>query len=162
MDGELIEGSKPTKEIPLHLAMYRSRPETNAVVHLHSPYAVAVSTLDDVDPLNVIPPLTAYYVMRVGKLPLVPYLRPGHPSLGEAVLTHAADAACCLLANHGPVASATSLEAALDAVEEIEQTARIWLQVRALPLRPLNEEQQLELRRIFGASTHSGTAEEDR
>ncbi len=84
-DGSLISGDPPSKEAFLHLTIYQERPSAQAVVHLHSPYAVAVSCLAEVNPDDVIPPITAYYVMRVGQLPLIPYYRPGDRALAEAV-----------------------------------------------------------------------------
>ncbi|HEY1383519.1 MAG TPA: class II aldolase/adducin family protein, partial [Dongiaceae bacterium] len=78
-NGKHISGDAPTKESFLHLAMYRERASAGAVVHLHSTHSVAVSCLDGIDPEDVLPPITAYYVMRVGKLPLIPYFAPGDP-----------------------------------------------------------------------------------
>ena len=101
--GAHVSGDQPTKETFLHRAVYDERPGTGAVVHLHSTHSVAVSVLADVDPANVLPPITAYYVMRVGKLPLVPFYRPGDPKLGEAIREYAAGHHAMLLANHGPV-----------------------------------------------------------
>src|SRR6202023_516440 len=75
--GKLVSGEPPTKETFLHRAMYEERPQDSAVVHLHSTYSVAVSCLAEVDSADVLPPITAYYVMRVGRLPLVPYHPPG-------------------------------------------------------------------------------------
>ena len=100
--GNHISGDKPTKETFLHIGMYKHRADARAVVHLHSTHSVAVSCLADIDPANVIPPITAYYVMRVGTLPLVPYYRPGDPALGPAVEALAGKHHAVLLANHGP------------------------------------------------------------
>jgi len=138
--GKPIGGDRPTKECPLHLAMYDARPQERAIVHLHSTYSTAVSCLADVDPANVLPPLTAYYVMRVGRLPLVPYFPPGDAALANAARKLAADAHALLLANHGPIVAAASLDAAADAVEVLEQTARVFLLLRGCSVRPLLEE----------------------
>ena len=138
-------GHPPTKEVPLHLAAYEARPETTAVVHLHSPYAVALSVLSGLDADDVLPPLTAYYVMRVGRLPLVGYLPPGDAGLGKAVAGLLARSPCVLLANHGSLAAGTSLDAAVDAVEEIEQTARLWFIVGDRSTRPLTASQVASL-----------------
>ena len=100
--GRHVGGDKPTKETFLHMGMYRRRETAGAVVHLHSTYSVAVSCLDGLDPRDVIPPITAYYVMRVGALPLVPYYRAGRPALGPAVEALADRHHAVLLANHGP------------------------------------------------------------
>jgi len=143
-DGTHLDGPPPSKEVVLHLALYESRPDARAVAHVHSTHAVAYTCLDDLDPTDVLPPLTAYYVMRVGRLPLVGYLRPGDPGLGAAVV--AAGSPCVLLAYHGSVAAATTLEAAVDAVEEIEETARIALLLRPHPHHPLSPAQADALR----------------
>ena len=150
-DGRLLSGDKPTKEQPLHTAVYGARPQANAIVHLHSHYSVAVSVLRDIDPQRVLPPLTAYYVMRVGRLPLVPYFRPGDPRVADVIGELAGDAAAVLLANHGPVVSGDSLEAAVYATEELEETARLFLTLYGKPVRTLDEEQIEELRQVFAA-----------
>jgi len=147
--GNLVAGEAPTKESFLHLAMYRERVNAGAVVHLHSTHSVAVSCLDGINHEDVLPPITAYYVMRVGKLPLIPYYAPGDKALGEAVGRCAAQHAAVLLANHGPVVSGTSLSAAVDAMEELEETARLYLLLHGRPTRYLNEEQIADLKRRF-------------
>ena len=147
--GNLVAGEAPTKESFLHLAMYRERVNAGAVVHLHSTHSVAVSCLDGINHEDVLPPITAYYVMRVGKLPLIPYYAPGDKALGEAVGRCAAQHAALLLANHGPVVSGTSLSAAVDAMEELEETARLYLLLHGRPTRYLNEEQIADLKRRF-------------
>ncbi len=139
--GTHVGGDAPTKEALLHLAMYRERPRDHAVVHLHSTHSVAVSVLADVDPANVLPSLTAYYAMRIGTLPLLPYYAPGDPALAEAVGRTAGKHHAVLLANHGPVVSGSSLAAAADAVEELEVTAKLWLIVRHERLRALTQAQ---------------------
>ncbi len=144
--GELVSGDPPTKESFLHRAMYQERPGTAAVVHLHSTHAVAVSCLADVDPHDVLPPITAYYVMRVGRLPLVPYFRPGDRALAEAVRQRASRHHAVLLANHGPVVAGKSLEAAVYATEELEETARLFLLLGGRKTRLLTAEQVAELR----------------
>jgi ribulose-5-phosphate 4-epimerase/fuculose-1-phosphate aldolase len=126
--------------------MYDVRPDANAIVHLHSTYAVAVACLDGVDPADVLPPLTPYYVMRVGRLPLVPYGRPGDKALADAVRSAARDSAALLLANHGPIVAAPSLDAAVGAAEEIEEAAKIVLLLRGLPTRTLTPEDTAALR----------------
>jgi ribulose-5-phosphate 4-epimerase/fuculose-1-phosphate aldolase len=119
------------------------------VVHLHSVHAVAVSVLADVDPADVLPPLTAYYAMRVGRLPLLPYFAPGDLALAEAVRSQAGAHHALLLANHGPVVAGTSLAAAADAIEELEATARLYLLLRRERTRVLTAAQVAELRRRF-------------
>ena len=147
--GKHVSGDSPTKESFLHLAMYRERAGAGAVVHLHSTHSVAVSCLDGVDPEDVLPPITAYYVMRVGKLPLIPYYAPGDPGLGEAVGKVAAKHSAVLLANHGPVVAGSSLSAAMNAIEELEETARLYLLLHGRPTRYLTPEQVADLRKRF-------------
>ena len=147
--GKLISGDAPTQESFLHLAMYRERATAGAVVHLHSTHSVAVSCLDGINHDDVLPPITAYYVMRVGKLPLIPYYAPGDAALGEAVGQFAAKHAAVLLANHGPIVSGSSLSAAVDAIEELEETARLYLLLHGKPTHCLSAAQVADLMRRF-------------
>lgn len=150
-DGRPVAGDAPTKEAFLHTTMYRCRPRSGAVVHLHSTHSVAVSCLDGIDHADCLPPITAYYVMRIGALPLVPYFPPGDMALAEAVGALAGKHHAVLLANHGPVVAGTSLSVAADAIEELEATARLFLLLRDQPVRTLTAEQVAELRRRFPA-----------
>jgi ribulose-5-phosphate 4-epimerase/fuculose-1-phosphate aldolase len=144
--GNLVSGDPPTKESFLHFAMYDRRSEYGAVVHLHSTHSVAVSILDDVNHEDVLPPLTAYYVMRVGSLPLVPYFPPGDLGLADAVGALASRHHAVLLANHGPVVAGSSLANAQYATEELEETAKLFLLLKGQRTRPLDERQTKELR----------------
>jgi ribulose-5-phosphate 4-epimerase/fuculose-1-phosphate aldolase len=144
--GTPIGGDRPTKECALHLAMYDARPHERAIVHLHSTYSTAVSCLADFDAADALPPLTAYYVMRVGHLPLVPYFPPGDPALAHAARRLAVGAHALLLANHGPIVAAASLDAAADAVEVLEQTARLFLLLRGRDVRLLSGDEVRALR----------------
>ena len=145
--GKLVSGDAPSKEAFLHLAMYEERAKNAAVVHLHSTPSVAVSVLEGVDPTDVLPPLTAYYVMRIGSLPLVPYYAPGDMALAQAVRGFAGKHHAVLLANHGPVVAGSSLSAAADAVEELEATAKLFLLLRHEKVRCLTPEQVADLRK---------------
>ena len=147
--GALLSGDAPTKEGFLHRVMYEGRPEAGAVLHLHSTHSVAVSCLADVDPQDVLPPITAYYVMRIGRLPLVPYFPPGDLRLAEAVRPLVGKHHAVLLANHGPVVAGTSLAAASGAMEELEETARLFLLLQGHRVRHLTPEQVDELRTTF-------------
>ena len=147
--GTHISGDKPTKEAFLHMAMYDMRPQAGAVVHLHSTASVAVSCLDGLDPNDVLPPLTAYYVMRIGRLPLVPYFAPGDLALAEAVRAKAADHHAVLMANHGPVVAGKTLEDAVYASEELEEAAKIYLTLRHLTPNPLTQDQVDDLNRRY-------------
>ncbi len=139
--GNHVGGDPPTKESVLHLAVYEQRPEARAVVHLHSTHSVAVSCLDDIDPKNVLPAITAYYIMRVGTLPLVPFYPPGDGALANAVGVLAADYHAILLAHHGPVVAGRSLSEAVDAVEELEETAKLYLMLRGTNYKVLTDRQ---------------------
>ncbi len=147
--GKLLSGDAPTKESFLHRVMYEERQRTGAVIHLHSTHSVAISCLADIDPADVLPPITAYYVMRVGRLPLVPYYRPGDLALAEAVRGFAGKHHAVLLANHGPVVAGSSLDAAANAIEELEETAKLFLLLRGCKTRFLTAEQVAEVRTAF-------------
>lgn len=149
VNGVPLRGDPPTKEAALHLAMYGARPADTAVVHLHATHSVAVSILQGTDARDALPPLTAYYAMRVGRLPMLPYFPPGDVELAAAVGAAAAQHHALLLANHGPVVSGTSLAAAADAIEELEATAKLWLLVRHERIRPLTSAEVAELERRF-------------
>ena len=149
-EGRLLSGDKPSKETFLHIAMYRER-SAGAVVHLHSVHAVAISCLADIDADDVFPPITAYAIMQVGKLALAPYYPPGDESLAEAVRKLAGKHHAILLANHGPVVAGSSLDAAVNAIEELEQTAKLVLLLRGQPLRLLTPEQIAELNQRFSS-----------
>jgi ribulose-5-phosphate 4-epimerase/fuculose-1-phosphate aldolase len=147
--GRLIGGDAPTKESFLHIAMYEKRADCRAVVHLHSTHSVAVSVLDEIDPADALPPLTAYFVMRIGRLPLVPYFAPGDKELATAVGALAGKHHAMLLANHGPVVAGSSLANAQYATEELEETAKLFLLLRAHKIRPLTPDQVADLQARF-------------
>src|ERR1700756_3022530 len=126
-----VDGDKPSKEVFMHRAFYRARQDAGAVVHLHSTMATAVACLPDVDAANPIPPLTPYFVMRVGRtMPIVEYYRPGDPAMEPAIRSAATDARAVLLANHGPVVSGKTLTDAVYAAEELEEAAKLFLLLR--------------------------------
>lgn len=140
--GTLVDGDKPTKEMPLHAAFYETRPEkTGAVVHLHSSHSTVLSVLPDTDPDNMLPPITAYGIMRVGKVKLLPYFMPGDLAMGDAIRGLAGKRSAVVLANHGPVVAGKDLEAAVYAMEELEETAKLTLMTRGLNPRLLNNVQ---------------------
>ncbi|MFD1790807.1 3-oxo-tetronate 4-phosphate decarboxylase [Ochrobactrum teleogrylli] len=141
-EGKFVGGDKPTKEMPLHAAFYETRAaKTGAVVHLHSCHSVALSMLPDVDPDNMLPPLTAYSIMKLGKVKLLPYFIPGDPAMGDAIRGLAGKRSAVMLANHGPVVAAKDLEAAVYAVEELEETAKLAILTRGLKPNMLTEAQ---------------------
>lgn len=147
--GRFVSGDVPTKEAFLHFSMYGERAEAGAVVHLHPSHSTAVSLLADVDPDDVLPALTAYYVMRVGRLPLVPYFAPGDPDLAHAVRALAGRHHAVLLANHGPVVAGRSLADAQYATEELEETAKLFLLLQGHRIRPLTPAQVADLKARF-------------
>ena len=150
--GRLLSGDAPTKEVPLHSALYQSRGGARAVVHLHSTHSVALSMLPEIDPRAALPPMTAYYLMRCGATALVPYYRPGDPTVADAIKGLAGKYSSVLLANHGPVVSGDTLEAAVFAIEELEETAKLYLLLRGLNPRYLSPEQVQDLAKVFGLS----------
>jgi 3-dehydro-4-phosphotetronate decarboxylase len=150
-NGKHLSGEKPSKEYFLHLAVYENRIDSGAIVHLHSSYAAAVSCLEGLDPVSCIPPITPYFVMRVGKLPLIPYFRPGDKALAGEIARHAAKHAAVLLANHGPVVSGKELDSAMYAIEELEETAKLMLSLHGHKIRTLSENQIQDLREQFNA-----------
>ena len=149
-EGRHVSGDKPSKEVFLHQAFYETRPQTGAVVHLHSTYATALSCLPELDPQDCIPPLTPYVVMRVGKVPLLPYVRPGDPAMGTMIRELGGSSAAVLLANHGPVVTAGDLTSAVYAAEELEETAKLLVLLNARQPRLLTSAQVQELHTVFG------------
>ena len=145
----LVSGDAPTKEIPLHAALYETRTTARAIVHLHCAHCVAVSMLPEIDAGNALPPMTPYYVMRCGTTALLPYFAPGDAAVGDAIRSLAGKYACILLANHGPVVAGETLEAAVFAVEELEETAKLYLMLRGMNPRMLTKEQVAELAARF-------------
>ena len=151
VDYRHIGGDKPSKEVFMHRAMYRARPDAGAVVHLHSTHATAVGCLPDVDPTNPIPPLTPYFVMRVGRsMPIVEYYRPGDAAMEPAIHEAALGARAVLLANHGPVVSGKTLTDAVYAAEELEEAAKLFLMLRGSAPRLLTRGQVDDLLDTFG------------
>jgi ribulose-5-phosphate 4-epimerase/fuculose-1-phosphate aldolase len=140
-NGHQIDGDKPTKELPLHAAFYETRSQAGAVVHIHCCHAVALSTMPDVDEDNFLPPITPYAIMQLGKVKLLPFFVPGDPAMGDAVKGLAGKRSAVMLANHGPVVSAKDIEAACNAIEELEATARLALLTRGLGARLLTDSQ---------------------
>ena len=145
--GGVAPGPEPTKELPLHSALYRTRGAARAIVHLHSTHSVAVSCLADVDPKQPIPPITPYYVMKIGNLVLLPYYAPGDMTLANAVKEVAGKHHAILLANHGPIVAGKDLQSAVYATEELEETAKLYLLLRGNRLKILSPEQVAELHR---------------
>lgn len=145
VEGNLLDGDPPTKEMPLHAAFYDTRSTAGAVVHLHSCHSVAWSMMPEVDPDNFLPPLTPYAIMKLGRVKLLPFYRPGDPAMGEAVRGLAGKRTAVMLANHGPVVAGKDVEAACNAIEELEDTARLAMLMRGYEARMLSEDQVTDL-----------------
>ena len=145
LDGKPLSGDAPSKEAFLHLAMYQERPSAQGIVHLHCTHCVALSCLEHGSPEDVLPPITAYYMMRVRRLPLIPYFRPGDKALADAVRAKAKKHHAVLLANHGPVVAGKSLEDAVYNAEEMEETAKLYFLLDARRARFLDASQIADL-----------------
>ena len=150
VDNRLVSGDAPTKEIPLHAALYETRSASRAIVHLHSTHSVALSMLPEIDPRAALPEMTPYYLMKCGLTALLPYYRPGDPAVADAIRGLAGKYSSVLLANHGPVVAGDSLEAAVFAMEELEETAKLYLLLRGLNPRYLSPAQIADLTKTFG------------
>ena len=148
-NGRFVDGDKPTKEMPLHSAFYDTRSTAGAVVHLHSCHSVALSMMDDVDSDNFLPPLTPYAIMKLGKVQLLPFFLPGDPAMGDAVRGLAGKRSAVMLANHGPVVAGKDVEAACNAIEELEDTARLALLTRGMNPQTLSADQVRQLVTTF-------------
>ncbi|MGG7447334.1 aldolase [Kosakonia oryzendophytica] len=149
MTGELISGQKASKEMLMHLAMYRQRPTCGGIVHLHSPWLTALSCLSDLNDENALPPITPYYVMRVGKLPVIPYIRPGSPKIADEVERLAGEHNAMLLANHGPIISGKDIREACFNAEELEETAKLYFILKPHGMRTLSDDNVAELNATF-------------
>lgn len=149
VSGRHVEGDAPTKEMPLHAAFYDTRSMAGAVVHLHSCHSVALSLLPEVDPEDFLPRLTPYAIMQLGRVKLLPYFRPGDPAMGQAVRGLAGKRSAVMLANHGPVVAGKDIEAACNAIEELEATARLALLTRGMNPRLLTDAQVQDIITTF-------------
>ena len=136
-----VDGDKPTKEMPLHSAFYETRSKAGAIVHLHSCHSVALSMMPDTDEDDFLPPLTPYPIMKLGRVKLLPYFMPGDPAIGDAIRGLAGRRSAVMLANHGPVVAGADVEAACNAIEELEDTARLALLTRGMGARALTDDQ---------------------
>lgn len=147
--GQHIAGLKPTKEMPLHSAFYETRKSAGAVVHLHSCHSVAWSMMPEIDPDNVLPPVTPYAIMKLGKVQLLPFFMPGDAAMGEALRSLGGKRSAVLLANHGPVVAGKDVEAACNAIEELEETAKLAIMMRGFDARALTPAQVRDVVRKF-------------
>jgi ribulose-5-phosphate 4-epimerase/fuculose-1-phosphate aldolase len=160
-EGRHLEGPKASKETSLHLAFYRKNPQHTAVVHVHSPQAVALSCLEPWSELSAVPPLTPYFVMRVGQTPMIPFRTPGSPELGELLLELDFPFHAALLANHGQITSATDVTRAVEAAVELEEACRIALLTGGHPRRMLPEADIRSLSEKWGTPWTASPADAD-
>jgi ribulose-5-phosphate 4-epimerase/fuculose-1-phosphate aldolase len=148
-DGRQVSGARASKTILLHRAVYSARPDTGGIVHTHSTSLVALCLLAGVNRDDVLPPITPYFVMKVGHVPMIPYRRPGDPDVADLVLGHAARVRAVLLERLGPLVWHDTVSAACFVLEELEETAKLWLMLRDTPPSPLTEAQIDDIRRTF-------------
>jgi len=148
-NGEQISGNRGSKTIRLHRAIYESDANLRGIVHTHSTHLVAMSLLQDVDSNNILPPITPYQIMKAGRIPLIPYKRPGDPSVIEDVKPYVPLVRGVLLARIGPTFWHDSISNAAHALEEAEETAKLWFMTRGSRLPQLNETEILELQSTF-------------
>lgn len=149
-DGSHLSGDRPTKEMPMHMAFYRTRPETGAVVHLHSTYATAWSMLPKIDPDDALPLLTPYSLMLLGQVKLLPFFLPGDAAMAGAIEALDGRHKAVLLANHGPVVADKDLWSATFAIEEFEETAKLAFLTKALDVQGLGDQDRAALIARFG------------
>lgn len=150
-DGDHLGGPKASKEAPLHLSFYQRDREHGAVVHVHSPHAVALSCCAPWADHSAVPPLTPYFVMRVGQTPLLPYHHPGDERLGQDLLRAPWRMRAALLANHGSVVAGSDVDEAVERAIELEEACRIAITTAGLPRRLLPPDEVAELAHRWGA-----------
>lgn len=150
LDGRPLNSNRPSKEYPFHTGIYRTAGNrAQAIVHLHSTHAVALSCLESLDESEPMPVFTPYHLMRVAPLGIVPYLRPGSADLAEAVTAASARHNSLLLRNHGLVCLGTTLTEAVDRAEELEETARLYFLLRGEKVRYLTADERADIERTF-------------
>jgi len=147
-DGTWVSGNKPSKTLELHRQVYDRNPEVNGVVHTHSTSLVALTLAGVWKNDDILPPLTPYQIMKVGHIPLIAYQRPGSPDVAAQVAQLANDVRGVMLERLGPVVWETSVSKASFALEELEETAKLWMMSNPKPA-PLGEEAIEDLRRVF-------------
>ncbi|WP_281182194.1 aldolase [Vibrio sonorensis] len=146
LDGEWIDGNKPSKEVDFHRAIYKTKPSYQGIVHLHSTYLTALSCQTNLDKSNALQAFTPYYVMRVGALPSIPYFRPGHPSIADHLCRLAGNHKAILMANHGVTVMGNSFKEAIYNFEELEETAKLSFILPAANTRYLSKNEVSELK----------------
>jgi 3-dehydro-4-phosphotetronate decarboxylase len=156
LTGAHLDGPKPSKEFPLHTAFYRRDPAARAVVHLHSRHAAAVSCLPAWSEYSAVPPLTPYFVMRVGQTPLLPYAAPGDSGQADAMEALPFPFRAALLQNHGPVVAGASMARAVEAAVELEEVSALLLALGGRAPRLLSPAEIAPLTRTYGSPWTGG------
>ncbi|MGC5699106.1 aldolase [Pseudomonas sp. NFXW11] len=149
--GQWLSGDKPSKTLALHRQVYDRNPAVGGVVHTHSTHLVALTLAGVWRQDDILPPLTPYQVMKVGHIPLIGYQRPGSPKVAEQVAQLANQVRGVMLERLGPVVWESSVSKASYALEELEETARLWLLSQPRP-EPLGRAALEELRKAFGVT----------
>jgi ribulose-5-phosphate 4-epimerase/fuculose-1-phosphate aldolase len=154
--GMQVSGDRASKTLGLHRRIYEAEPTARCVIHTHSTHLVALTLAGVWSPSDILPPITPYYVMKVGHVPLIPYHRPGDPRVGAAVANAIAAAQAAgkplravMLERLGPNVWHASPGEASAVLEELEEAARLWLMTTPRPA-PLADAQLEELRATFG------------
>lgn len=152
--GQQQGGLRASKTLTLHQRIYAAAPQARCVLHTHSTHLVALTLQGVWTPQAILPPITPYQVMKVGRVPLLPYHRPGDPQVAEQLAGLIAQSPvplrAVMLDRLGPMVWADSPEQAMAILEELEETARLWLLCQPQP-SPLSPEHLDELQRSFGA-----------
>ena len=125
LEGTVLEGGRPSKEMDMHLAMYRERANARAVIHVHPTYSIAYSTMISGESRDAVPPYTAAFYVRAGRVPMIKYHPSGAHSLHEAVAALAPDFHAILLRQHGIIVAGADMASAMGVVEEVEQCCQI-------------------------------------
>ncbi|GBR10432.1 3-oxo-tetronate 4-phosphate decarboxylase [Acetobacter oeni] len=149
-NGEWISGDKPSKTLELHRLIFDARPDSRVIIHTHSTHLVALTLAGVWKPDCILPPVTPYQVMKVGRIPLIPYDRPGSPQVAAKVAKLAGSVRGVMLERLGPVIWGETPERASACLEELEETARLWLMTTPRPA-PLTPDALDDLRITFGA-----------
>jgi 3-dehydro-4-phosphotetronate decarboxylase len=155
-DGVQLSGERASKTLMLHRRIYGADPTANCVIHTHSTHLVALTLSGVWKQEDILPPITPYYVMKVGHVPLIPYHRPGDAMVGELVAQaiermRSTPIRAVMVDRLGPNVWHSNLTSAMAALEELEETARLWLLSTPKP-DPLTAEQINQLRQQFGAA----------
>lgn len=150
--GNLLFGKKPTDELPLHLEWYAANPEHKAVVHLHSPAVVALSCMDGLNPANILPWMTAHQVSCIGKLPLMPFALPKSATLLQQIKDSASQHRALVLANHGSIVGANTLEEAIEIAEEVEFACQLYMTLQGAKTKFLTEK---DVKKILSAEAEA-------